>query len=204
MVYGGNIGTAPIEDPEGNTYQTVSIGNQVWMKENLKKTEGLEEGTDYIAYDEDVANVEDYGYLYTQAAISNEELCPAGWRVPVSTDWEQLFVFVGGAFWYENTENVLPNLMKVSDLWTEAGVTPTNFSGFSALPGGEASNDVGGLWNFMGLTERATFWSLMNIDGNPEVVNLNGGEALIDIFQPDLIYPIAHSIRCIKEADLID
>ncbi len=198
MIYGGSISTAPIEDEDGNIYPTVKIGNQVWMKENLKKTAGLTEGTDYVAYDNDPLNVDNYGYLYTHTAIINENLCPAGWRVPVSSDWEELFIFVGGAFWTENTASVLSNLVEDSPLWNDLNSTPTNISGFSALPGGESLNDTGLGWDFIGEGDVASFWSLMNTDGNPEVVSLRGGEGLIEILVAELLYPIGYSVRCIK------
>jgi uncharacterized protein (TIGR02145 family) len=83
-------GTPTVTDYDGNTYNTVQIGNQCWMKENLKTTHysngtaillvdnvtswGALTQTDkaYCWYDDDsVTNASQYGALYTWAAAMN-------------------------------------------------------------------------------------------------------------------------------------
>jgi uncharacterized protein (TIGR02145 family) len=101
-------------DIDGNTYRTVTIGNQEWMAENLRVskypdgtsiplvTENTAWGnladndyTDaYCIYNNNTGNEKDtYGALYTYAAA--KDACPAGWHLPTKEDWETLVYVVG-------------------------------------------------------------------------------------------------------------
>ena len=103
-----------VTDYDGNSYDAVRIGNQVWMASNLRTThyangEDIPEGTtlsDTEPYrytpDNSEANVAAYGYLYNwfammHGAASSEEnpsgvqgICPNGWHVPSNAEWSQL------------------------------------------------------------------------------------------------------------------
>jgi hypothetical protein len=92
-----------ITDADGNTYNVVRVGSQVWMKENLKTTTWPDgtvislKTTDfswatlsvtskaYCWYDNDPANKDSYGALYTWAAAQGA--CPTGWHVPTKDEW---------------------------------------------------------------------------------------------------------------------
>jgi len=103
-----------ISDVDGNVYNTVLIGNQCWMAENLKTTTYLN-GTPieypgsnnsawtnntsgaYAWYNNDTNYKESYGALYNWYAVTNGNgLCPEGWHVPSVADWSQLTNFIGG------------------------------------------------------------------------------------------------------------
>lgn len=107
-----------ITDIEGNFYNIVTIGNQVWLAKNLRTTiynngtpiatghtnsewESLSTGA-YAVYpysqivglstENEVLEV--YGALYNWYAVNTGNLCPTGWRVPSNEDWTQLIMFV--------------------------------------------------------------------------------------------------------------
>ena len=112
------LGTPIVTDIDGNTYNTVQIGNQCWMKENLRTTKYIDNtpipaGTT-SSYDEpyrytpnnDEAYVVTYGYLYNWLAVMHgatsssanpsgvQGICPTGWHVPSDAEWTQLTDYV--------------------------------------------------------------------------------------------------------------
>ncbi len=104
-----------IADIDGNTYNTVLIGEQCWMKENLKTTKyadgfPISQGTHssdeepYWYYPNDEAsNKSAYGLLYTWPTVvrgtsvdvpCEQGICPTGWHVPSNKEWNELFDYV--------------------------------------------------------------------------------------------------------------
>ncbi len=154
-------------DIDGNQYQTVTIGTQVWMAENLKVTRyrngdpvpritdaeawnGLSSGA-RCEYDNDSAHVAVYGRIYNWFAVGDARgLAPAGWHVATDAEWQTLVDGLGG---YE----VAGGKLKAAgtDRWREPNAGATNESGFTALPGGGRSGQ--GPWG--GLGDIAGFWT---------------------------------------------
>ena len=111
-------------DYDSNSYHTVEIGQQCWMKENLRTThyaDGTEilpgtTNSETIPYRYAPAgnnlNVPLYGYLYNWAAVMNgatssnanpsgvQGICPPGWHVPSEAEWEQLILYVSSQSQY--------------------------------------------------------------------------------------------------------
>jgi uncharacterized protein (TIGR02145 family) len=101
-----NCGT--VTDIDGNVYNTVTIGTQCWMEENLKTTKYrngdpiLTETDDeiwssltagaYCWYNNDAATYQAlYGALYNWYSVADSRnLCPAGWHVPSDAEWTTL------------------------------------------------------------------------------------------------------------------
>ena len=106
-------GMPTITDIDGNTYNTVQIGDQCWMAENLKTTtyssgnpipnvtdatnwSNLTTGA-YVWFDNDISWKGPYGGLYNwYATIDANGLCPTGWSVPTDDEWSALTDFIGG------------------------------------------------------------------------------------------------------------
>ena len=105
-----------VTDVDGNVYNTILMGKQLWMAENLRTThfaDGTEipEGTEYDAKNpfryvpgNDPAMVERYGYYYNWAAAVKggehsmervQGVCPDGWHMPSRTEYEILVNYVG-------------------------------------------------------------------------------------------------------------
>jgi uncharacterized protein (TIGR02145 family) len=143
------------KDQDGNTYNTIKIGNQTWMAENLKTTK-YNDGTaiplitDSIAwvalttpaycwYNNDSANKNTYGALYNGYTVSTGKLCPSGWHVSTDVEWSTLVDFLGG-------ESVSGGKLKEfgATHWSSPNSGATNETGFTALPGG--SRYINGLF----------------------------------------------------------
>jgi uncharacterized protein (TIGR02145 family) len=155
----------PVVDIDGNYYDTVHIGNQIWFKQNLKTTRYRNGGnipyvlgnTDWQAlttgawsyYDHDVANNAIYGKLYNWYTTLGDTLCPTGWGVPTDAEWTVLTTYLGG-------ESVAGGKMKSigTAYWNSPNTSATNESGFSVLPGGYRSSH--GI--FGRVMEGAFFW----------------------------------------------
>lgn len=109
------------DNRDHQSYKTVSIGNQVWMAENLNFK------TPYsFCYDDSTSNCTKYGRLYKlYEAVA---ACPDGWRLPTLEDWNTLLYSVGG-------ESVAGKKLKSSKGWLGEGNGTDNY-GFSVLPAG--------------------------------------------------------------------
>jgi uncharacterized protein (TIGR02145 family) len=152
----------PTVEYEGKIYNTVQIGSQCWLKENLNVGEmilGVDTAKDNniiekYCYNNDTANCAVYGGLYQwneAMQYSTTEgaggICPSGWHIPTSVEFQVLFNTDGG------DGNALKAIGQGDS--TELGDgRGTNTSGFSALLSGflytGASNS---------LSSEAYFWS---------------------------------------------
>lgn len=146
-----------VTDIDGNIYQAVKIGKQVWMSENLAVTHfndstpipDITNATEWYGltspafcwYNNDSAKFGSYfGGLYNYYAIQSGKLCPEGWRVPSSEDFSELLSSLDPSadFVKHEVSLVAGGKMKSMDslLWVQPNAEATNESGFSALPGG--------------------------------------------------------------------
>lgn len=75
--------------------QTVTIGDQVWMAENLKVTVNSNGNrlNGVYAYNDNESNVAEYGRLYTWQAALNAQ--PPGWHLPSEQEWNILVSTLG-------------------------------------------------------------------------------------------------------------
>jgi uncharacterized protein (TIGR02145 family) len=168
--YGSQISfNTKLADVDGNTYNTVKIGTQVWMAGNLKTTKyrnGDLIGTTSNIIQDISAEVspkyqweyngfpelgEDYGRLYTWfATTDSREVCPTGYHMPSDAEWTVLKDFLGG-------EPVAGAKLKETGTahWIAPNTTSTNETGFTAIPGGYRSD----LGEYYGMGSISYLWS---------------------------------------------
>jgi len=163
----------PVTDIDENIYNTITIGTQVWMAENLKVTRfndntpinlvtnGGWQGyyPTYCWYNNDEAAIKpDYGALYNFECVApywdnynSKNICPIGWHVPTDAEWTTLTTFLGG-------DSIAGSKLKEAGTthWLSPNPDATNESGFTALPGG-TSNLINGASSFIGLS--GNWWS---------------------------------------------
>jgi uncharacterized protein (TIGR02145 family) len=181
-----NFNFVECKDVDGNYYSIVTIGNQVWMAENLKsskyrnniaitdKTNLSTWGTSTTEASSDYStpnNSTTYGKLYNWYATTNaNNLAPLGWHIPADADWTTLSDFLGGLNLAGNKLKEMGNLH-----WATVNTTTTNETGFTALPGGSRSTDntvydIGNIGYWWSLSEGSTtsngwYRSLSNLNG---------------------------------------
>ena len=162
---GAGVGT--VTDIDGNVYNTITLGTQVWMVENLKTTHyrdgtpinNISDNTSwanattgaYCDNDNNPVNGMEYGRLYNLFAMKDtRQIAPAGWHVPTMIEWFTLLNYLGGT-------GVAGGRMKETGFshWLTPNTGADNSSGFTALGGGNR-NPFG---TFVTLKTRAVFWS---------------------------------------------
>ncbi len=162
---------------QGQTYNTVLIGNQCWMKENLN----YETGNSWC-YDDDPANCETYGRFYDWQTIMNGEassnsvpsgvqgICPSGWHIPSDEEWKILEgtvdtqYEVGHSEWDNFAWRGLDAGKRLRTTTGWSSNTGTDIYGFSALAGG--SRFSGGYFESLGGS--ATFWSSTSMESSDD------------------------------------
>ncbi|MBI9037557.1 MAG: hypothetical protein JEY97_05430 [Bacteroidales bacterium] len=143
----------------GQTYNTVQIGNQCWMRENLNF-----ETTNSWCFQNDPANCYTYGRLYDWQAASIA--CPVGWHLPSDNEWCTLMTFLDPSVVCDPGfigTDIAGQLKEMGyNHWIAPNTGATNYSGFTALPGGYRS--LSGLFNLV--TANAFYWTSTSIGGS--------------------------------------
>jgi len=151
-------------------YQTLQIGTQCWMAENLNigtRIDGILDQTDNstiekYCYDDDESYCEIYGGLYQwnelmqYTAISGTQgICPAGWHVPTRAEFEVLTDFLGGESSCGGKMKTSGTIEAGTGLWHTPNTGATNESGFTGMPAG--MRDAG--TTFMHMAYNADFFT---------------------------------------------
>lgn len=208
-------GTPTVTDFGGRVYGTVKIGNQCWMASNLR-TVHYQNGDPispwgsnqnpvgyHAVYNNQPSNEALYGLLYnTFAVIDSRGLCPTGWRVPSSADFDVLATFLdpnsvsGSAVFNGAVSTMAGGEMKSLSLWNSPNVGATNGSCFDAVGAGYRGTDA----NYYNQGLGAYFWTTTT--GFP-----GGWNSLLDrrlwSFSSELVVApnapeLGFSVRCIK------
>jgi uncharacterized protein (TIGR02145 family) len=137
----------PITDSrDSKTYNTVQIGTQCWLKQNLNigtRIDGVVSQTNNSIIEKHCYNnIEDsctvYGGLYQWDEMMQfvttegaQGICPSGYHIPAATEWNVLRDYLGG-------ESVAGGKMKEvgTRYWESPNTGASNSSGFSARGAG--------------------------------------------------------------------
>jgi uncharacterized protein (TIGR02145 family) len=213
-----------VSDVEGNLYNAVIIGTQVWMAENLRVTK-FNDGTPipyvtsnsswsnlstpaYCWYDNDKESYKDsYGALYNWYTVNSKKLCPTGWRVPTDHDWNNLksYIYHNG-YRYKDIGGIGKALAAKTSWNTNpvqgyVGNDPgsNNSTGFSALAAG--NRFIHG--NFESMGTGGFFWSANSV-GRPDGSYFALGNKSPDLFSFWANKGVGMSVRCIRDEEEYD
>jgi uncharacterized protein (TIGR02145 family) len=208
-----------LTDADANVYNTIKIGEQTWMLENLKTTK-FNDGTPITEYTFDIHGInwlnlnspealyqwastndlndvhEDdlpfdyYGAMYNHFAIASGKLAPVGWRIPSVQDYLELENYLSINGFAGNEALTL----KSSTGWLAFSKNGTDAVGFKGLPNGYI-NAFGGPT----LAEGVCTWA--TTDNNDS----NNTRMMVQLFEENTIMysenaiQIGAGIRCIKK-----
>jgi uncharacterized protein (TIGR02145 family) len=171
LPFANDILAQAVTDYDGNIYQTITIGSQIWMQTNLKSLH-YSDGTvisEVWSYKNSDSLAGIYGRIYSWKAAMRgaassdlipsgiQGVCPSGWHLPSSSEWSILSNRYGGEF------QAGAKLKEAGSAhWDSPNTGATNESGFTALPGGFHYQPEGG-FGVMGAT--GGWWTSYNSGG---------------------------------------
>ncbi len=211
---GGSYCPATVTDIDGNVYNTIQIGSQCWMQENLKveryrNGESIPTGlsnsawsntyttTDgaFAVYNNEASNKDTYGLLYNWYAVDDTRgICPTGWHVPTAGEWTDLTDHLGGESVAGGHMKTTGTLSAGTGLWQAPNTGATNSSGFSGLPGGIRNN----LGNFTFQGTSGDWWSSREVSAGSAVLRrlvYAGGNAIRSLNPKQNGF----SVRCLRD-----
>ena len=215
-----------VTDIDGNHYDAVQIGNQVWMAENLRTTRyangtSIPLGTStstITSYrynpNDNANNVPTHGYLYNWPAVMHgassssanpsgvQGICPNGWHVPSDAEWTQLTDYVGSQTQYQ-CDNSSNNIAKAL-----ASTTGWNSSTYTCAVGNNPSTNnatgfsalpagyYGGYYDDFG--GGAGFWSATEGSGNG-AYGRGLGYNYASVYRYGYYKNYGFSVRCVRD-----
>ncbi len=210
--YGEQVSfTTFIVDVDGNEYTQITIGTQVWLKENLTTSKYAngdaisQPGPDWglltttvggwCFYGNNSSIANPYGRLYNWYAVADSRgLCPTGWHVASDAEWTTLETFLGGSA-------VAGGKLKEAGTthWLAPNTGADNSSGFTGLPGGNRRGADNSIFETFGTMGR--FWTSTEVNSDAafgrDLVNTGTqvGGGLSNQFNKRYGF----SIRCIRD-----
>jgi len=207
----------PTVEYEGQTYNTIQIFSQCWMKENLNLGTTIN-GSDDMSDNDTIekycfqnieTNCDTLGGLYQwdemMQYVTNEGaqgICPPGWHIPTDADWKILSgaadsqYGIGDHEWngsYQTGYDVGYNLKSVDGGWY-AGSEGCDKYGFTALPGSYrqtngnfGGNNLGRWWTSTVVFDYSSWARLLNYDDD---INRTDGDNTAGL-----------SVRCIRDEE---
>lgn len=211
-----------VTDIDGNVYNTVFIGEQEWMVENLKTTkyrngDNIPTATNatwgelkigmQCNYYNNAANCDKFGKLYNWYAVNDSRnIAPVGWHIPTDAEWIEMQEFV--RLYLVDSSGSLTKALAAKTDWAisicEGGagndLTKNNASGFSALPGGCRDGSYG-IRSFNGFGYVGVWWTSNYHNTHFTICRQIGHDASLvssDIRNKEYGF----SVRCVKDKEL--
>jgi len=196
------LGSTFIDSRDGSVYKMVTIGEQIWMAENLKylpsvvdPATGSQTTPYYYVYGYDgtsvtaakaTTNYATYGALYNWPAACSS--CPAGWHLPSDAEWTELTDYLGGT-------SIAGGKLKEAGTthWSSPNIGATNETGFTALPAGNRN----GSGYFNSITSGGNWWSTTEFNNNAWYRSMYS--TFSNVYRYDDYKELGFSVRCIKD-----
>jgi uncharacterized protein (TIGR02145 family) len=193
-------------DQQGNYYKTIVINNTTWMAENLRVTT-FRNGASisnvqatnqwssttnpaWVYYNNDSTYDCPYGKLYNWYAVNNTAgLCPVGWHVPTTAEYDALFLAFGGPVSAGDRLKAAGSIY-----WLQSNINADNNSGFSGIGAGRRFF----YGDFEGLKYEGVFWHADSFDLNSAWVHglsADMASANLSIYPKRTGFPV----RCVKD-----
>lgn len=209
-----------VTDTDGNVYDTVHIGTQVWLQQNLATTR-YNDGTQIPLvtdnswynlttpaycwfYNDSTTYKSESGALYNWYTVNTGKLCPVGWHVPTDFEWYTLVKYIdpnaaASECYCEQSDTAGYALKAPGDVvWCNGNPLndANNSSRFTAVGGGYRSYNCD---CFAGHPAGAYFWtsSPHGTYGNDYTYYLScGSNAVWD----NIDFPtVGYSVRCVQD-----
>ena len=214
----------------GYDCEVVQIGAQCWFSENLR-TEVYRNG-DEIAYcggDDEWRNAPSgmrcsyehdaqmdmvYGQLYNgHAVLDDRGLCPTGWHVPSSDDWDELVAFVSEESahglevegWNGTADWEVGEFLKDSCCWLPEHLLRSpdfrlqNNHGFNAIPSGERAFD--GYFSNSGRYGKALWWTSSEVGNEVGYRYVRAIDSAL--YDATAMKTRGFAVRCIQDAQRV-
>ncbi|MCR4681400.1 MAG: hypothetical protein K5636_07320 [Bacteroidales bacterium] len=216
-------GTSTVRDIDGNVYATLKIGNQCWMKENLRTTRFADGTTIPVgttssystayryAPDSNMAYVPTYGYLYNWSAAmhgasttgtptSLQGVCPTGWHLPTDGEWTEMLNYVDAqdAYRCNSTTTFIAKALASTTGWNASTITcaPGNDPTANNSTGFNAQPAAYFSGSYLTFGNVAAFWtSTAYSSTSANCVNIHNGIA--NIVRGFTSITNGRSVRCV-------
>ena len=200
----------------GQLYNTVQIGNQCWLRENLNIGTMINGSTNQSSnatiekycYNNTASYCDTYGGLYQWSEMMQytttegaQGICPDGWHIPTDVEWCLLQQYLDESAtdcdppvdWPVGIDAAGHIKMMGSTYWTFPNMAATNSSGFTAMPGGKVSSNTFDAFNLRGYFWTSTEFNATNARGRLLYNHL----AYISRFIG--LKTHGYSVRCVKD-----
>jgi uncharacterized protein (TIGR02145 family) len=212
-------GDVLIDSRDGKQYNTVLMGSQCWMAQNLNIGNQIasnfnqsNNGTiEKFCYSNSAANCETFGGLYQWAEMMNyatnpgaKGICPDGWHIPSIYEWEALTTYVSTqpAWVCGSSSSAIGKALASITFWTSytaactVGFDPSanNATGFNAQPAGfRWPTDP----SFNSLYKYIYFWTSTGFDDQAYYREIGYNKQLVQEYWHEKLF--GQSVRCLKD-----